>query len=989
MPWDERDASRTALNGNVFDLKQFLHDDRRRGLDLSQAPLMRGTLIQLGKEEFYFIWTFHHALLDGRSFPLVLNDVFSTYEARKAGRDTALAEHSSYRDFVIWHGQQNWSRAAEHWRRTMRGFRAPTSLVAAMHPEKKNSGGASHAEEECKLSPESSVKLAELLKHYDVTLNTVMQAAWALLLHKYTGEETVLFGAVKAGRYGTVPGAESMLGSLINAVPVRIEIQRDLPVEDWLKKLRHERLARRQFDQTPYAKIRDWSEIAGDTPLFESLLLVETHPLETLLSDETKGKKRTFKLLEQTACPVTVAAYGGAVIRLVVEYDTSLFEPEMIQRMLGHFTRLLEGIAEHINQPVKSLQLLSDEELRQIRLWHGRQDPGAPRACVHELFEARARRMPDSVAIESERAALTYGELNEQADRLAMHLRSMGVSNGCPVGIHLEQSAATTMALLAVLKAGGAYVPLDPQYPEERLLYMARKSSVRFLLTQSAMLEKPGRFIGGVTDARVVCIDGDWAVMSSGNSNIASGANQDDLAYIIFTSGSTGWPKGVEIPHKALVNHCLQTRDEYELRSGDKVLQFASLNFDVAAEEIFPTLVAGATIIAPSDTALSSPEAFQRFLQEKQISVLNLPVSYWHTWFSNQLKRGFKLPSTVRLVIVGSEKVSSEQYRLWREYSHAGARLCNAYGTTETTITATLYKPEQHISAPEAAALPIGRAILNTRVYILSPQLEPVPVGVPGEIVVGGVGLARGYRDAPELTAERFVADPFSEHPGSRMYRTGDLGRYRPDGNIEYCGRLDSQIKLRGYRIEPAEIEISLARNPRIREAAVMAETSTSGETQLVAYVVAAGVDALTVSDLRNSLTQQLPEYMVPSRIVFLDALPLQPNGKLDRNALPGKEQYSGPLNTTFVAAKNGVEEELAQIWTDVLGREQVGIKDDFFELGGHSLLATQVFARILQRYGVPLTLRTIFEKPTIEELATAIIAHLLAETEESQTRDK
>ena len=989
MPWNERDEREAALVDQALRLEKFLQDDRRCGLNLSRAPLMRGTLLRFDDEEFYFVWTFHHAVLDGRSFPMVLNDVFSTYQAKTVGREIALSQRPSYRDFVVWHGQQNWSRAAEHWLKTMRGFLAPTSLVAAIHPEKQGFTGALHREEECELSGELSGKLAALMKHHDVTLNTIMQAAWALLLHKYTGDETVLFGAVKAGRFGTIQGAESMLGSLINAVPVRIEVPQDLVVVDWLRKLREERLARRQFDQTPYARIREWSEIAGDTPLFESLLLVETHPLESLLSSDSRGKKRTFRLWEQTSCPITVAAYGGATLRLVVEYDTRLFESETIQRMLGHLTKLLEGIVENKDQPVKCLQLLTSEELCQIRSWHGHQDTGAQKSCVHELFEAQVRWTPDSAAIETESGVLTYRELNEQANKLARHLRSSGVSRESPLGIHLERSAFMIVALLAVLKAGGTYLPLDPEYPDERLLYMARKANLRFLLTRSAILEKRSSFIRKFTESQerqssaVLCMDNDWEVLSSQDGeNIESGAKQDDLAYIIFTSGSTGGPKGVEIPHKALVNHCLQMRNEYELRGGDRVLQFASLNFDVAAEEIFPTLVAGATIAIPSDAALCSPEAFQQFLEEKLISVINLPVSYWHSWFSDQLKRGFKLPSTVRLVIVGSEKVSTEQHRLWQEYAHDAADFCNAYGTTETTITTTIYRPRQRAWHQEAAMLPIGRAIPNTRVYLLSPQLEPVPIGVLGEIVIGGVCLARGYRDAPELTAQRFVADLFGADPGARMYKTGDLGRYRTDGNIEWIGRHDGQIKLRGYRIEPGEIETWLARNPNVREAAVIAENSSMGKTQLVAYVVSNGADTPTSSDLRHFLKQQFPEYMVPSRIVFLDALPLQTNGKLDRNALLGKEQRDADSRATFVAPKNAVEEEIARIWKEILGLEQVGITDDFFELGGDSLLATQVFSRILKVYGVPLTLRLLFETRTIEELAWVIVAQVLSDTE-------
>jgi len=986
MPWQERDEREARATGQALSLKRFLQDDRRSGLDLSKAPLMRGTLLRLDDEAFYFVWTFHHAVLDGRSFPMVLNDVFAKYEAEKTGGEIALPKRPPYRDFVAWHGQQNWSQAAEHWRRTMRGFSSPTSLVAAIHPEKRRIAGALHCEEEYELSVELTGKLTGLLNLCEVTLNTIVQAAWALLLHKYTGDDTVLFGAVKTGRYGTVRGAESMLGPLINTVPVRIEVQHDLLVVDWLRKLRAERLARREFDQTPYARIREFSEIAGEAPLFESLLLVETLPLDILLSAESRGKNRTFRLLEQSPCPITVAAYGGATIRFAVEYDASLFEPATVRRMLGHLAKVLEGMAENKDRPVKRLQLLTDQELREITSWHGRQEAVVQASWVHDLFEAQARCTPDSVAIEHESGTLTYHKLHEEANQLAMRLRSSGVRRESPVGIHLERSPLMIVAVLAVLKAGGTYVPLDPEYPAERLLYMARKLNLHCLLTHSAILQKRSHFICKLTEAQegrsavVLCVDQDLeGISSQDGKSLDTGGQQDDLAYVIFTSGSTGLPKGVEIPHGALTNLCIQMAKEYEIRGGDRVLQFASLNFDVAVEEIFPTLAAGATIVLPGDAALGSPDAFQRFLLEKAISVINLPVSYWHTWFSHQAQRGCKLPPTVRLVIVGSEKVSTEQYRFWQEYAHPGARFCNAYGTTETTVTTTIYRTELPAGHQGSATLPVGRPVSNTRVYILSPRLEPVPIGVLGEIVIGGVGLARGYHDAPELTAERFVADTLSVDPGARMYRTGDLARYRPDGNIECFGRQDNQIKLRGYRIEPGEIENWLSRHPKVREAAVTAEKSAIGDPQLVAYVVSIGAEASTGSDLRNFLKQQFPEYMLPSRIVFLDALPVQPNGKVDRNALLGKGNGAN-LKATIVAPRNAVEERITEIWREILGIEQVGVTDDFFELGGHSLLATRVFSRLLKVYGVKLSLRVLFERPTIEGLASEVMAHVLAE---------
>ncbi len=571
------------------------------------------------------------------------------------------------------------------------------------------------------------------------------------------------------------------------------------------------------------------------------------------------------------------------------------------------------------------------------------------------------------MAVVFEGEQLTYRELNRRANQLAHYLHSLGVGPEVLVGICVERSFEMIVGILGVLKAGGAYVPLDPTYPKERLAFMLEDSSVPVLLTQEKLVEKLPTH-----SARVICLDSDWeeiAFHSSNNSS--SGVKPENLAYVIYTSGSTGKPKGVLIEHRSLVNYTTAVSAEYGIEECDRVLQFASISFDASAEEIYTGLTSGATLVLRTDSLLDSVGVFLQKCSDFKITILALPTAYWHELSAILSQEQFVFPPSIRLVSIGGEKALSEKLKSWIERVGQQVRLVNVYGPTEATVGTTICE----LSAAEATLkeLPIGRPIANVETYILYRNGQPVPIGVAGELHIGGAGLARGYLNRPDLTAERFLCNPFSDSPSERLYKTGDLVRYLPDGNIEYLGRIDDQVKIRGFRIEPGEIEAVLSQHPGVRETAVIARDFVTGDKQLVAYVVPHQQPAPAISDLRRFLKDQLPDYMVPGAFVMLDALPLTPNGKVDRRALPAPDPIQFQLQNNFVASRTPIEEILAGIWAQVLGLQRVGIFDNFFELGGHSLKATQVISRVRQTFQVELPLRSLFASPTIAGLALSL----------------
>ncbi|MBE9125474.1 amino acid adenylation domain-containing protein [Coleofasciculus sp. LEGE 07092] len=654
-------------------------------------------------------------------------------------------------------------------------------------------------------------------------------------------------------------------------------------------------------------------------------------------------------------------------------YDATTYTDDSIDRIVEQFTIFVQSIVAAPSQDICDLQLLSDAERHKLLVeWNASQTEYPVDQCIHQLFEQQVDRTPDAIAVMFKDQKLTYRELNTKANQLAHNLQQLGVKPEVLVGICVERSLEMIVGLLGILKAGGAYVPLDPVYPMERLAYMVSDAQVQVLLTQEKLLPLLSQQI-----AHIICLDTSCGDSNESKENLPHSIQPDHLAYTIYTSGSTGKPKGVLISHRSLVNFTQAAISEYGISQSenptgtlcDRILQFASISFDAAVEEIYPCLTTGGTLVLRTDEMLSSLSTFLKACQDWKLTVLELPTAYWQQLVSELATTDIVLPESLRLVIIGGEQVLPESVRMWQQQVGDCPQLLNTYGPTEGTVVATAYKVKA--STPIKKEVPIGRALANVQTYILDRNLQPVPIGIPGELHIGGLGLARGYLNRPDLTQEKFIANPFSNDPNARLYKTGDRVRYLPDGNIEFIGRLDNQVKIRGFRIELGEIEAVLSQHPQVKEAVVIAREDQPGNKRLVAYFVSNSQQVIT-DELRSFLKTKLPEYMVPSAFVKLDKLPLTPNGKVDRRALPVPE-IEDTLSNNFVAPSTPSEEQLAAIWSSVLDIERVGIHDNFFELGGHSLLATQVISRIRQAFEVELQLRALFEAPTVDELAKRI----------------
>jgi amino acid adenylation domain-containing protein len=643
--------------------------------------------------------------------------------------------------------------------------------------------------------------------------------------------------------------------------------------------------------------------------------------------------------------------------------------------MLGHLQTLLEGMVTNQQQHLGDFSLLTESERQQLLVeWNDTDRKYSQNKCIHQLFEKQVEQTPNAVAVAFEGQQLTYSELNARANELAHYLQQLGVKPEVLVGICVERSLEMLVGLLGILKAGGAYLPLDPHYPKERLAYMLKDAQISVLLTQQPLLNQLPKH-----QAQIVCLDTDWTVIApNSQENPVNQTQAENLAYVIYTSGSTGTPKGVMIQHNSLVNYTEAVCLEYQLEPSDRILQFASLSFDVAAEEIFPCLIKGATLVLRTDQTLSSIADFWQTSGNLGLTVLNLPTAFWHQ-LTTELSANLPLPEAVRLVIIGGEKALAKHWQTWQQQVDRQVRLINCYGPTETTIGATMFDLSR-LGAIDLVdrQLPIGKPLPNIQVYVLDAYLQPVAVGIPGELYIGGVGVARGYLNRPELTAQKFIPNPFIEEQKKatassslardKLYQTGDLVCYRPDGNLEYLGRIDHQVQIRCFRIELGEIEAVLSSYPQIQQAVVIAPEDIRGNKSLVAYIVTPE-ESISTNQLRKFLKQKLPEYMVPNIFVTLDALPLTPNGKVDRKALPAPNSHP-QLEEAYVMPKTEAERIIAAVWQDLLQLKKVGINDNFFTIGGNSLLSISVHGKLNKIFGQELSIIELFKYPTIKELA-------------------
>ena len=959
-------------------LKQWLEIHSHQPFDLANESLIRATLLELSDTEHFLLICLHHVVSDGWSMGVFIQELTTLYNAYTKGLEPLLKELSiQYADFALWQREylqgEILQNQLNYWQKQLSAAPALLHLPSdrPRPPEQRFEGDRIR----CLLSPELSQGLSRLSREKGVTLFMTLLTAFNILLNRYTGETDILVGTPIANR--TRSELDGLIGFFVNTLVLRTDLAGNPSFSEALKQVRETATDAYDHQDLPFEMLVEALQPERNmsyTPLFQVMFGLDNEVLNAI---DLEGIKATHQPLEFKTAKFDLSLsiqIKEAGLTTSWEYNTDLFNQSTIERLSGHFINLLKGIIANPEQSIAQLPLLTESERCQLLVdWNQTQIDYKPELCLHQLFEQQVKLNPDAIAVRLENEFLTYQELNNRANQLGHYLQSLGVKADGLVGIFVERSLEMIIGILGILKAGGAYVPLDVNYPKDRITYLLEDSQLSILLTQSQFLGQLPQFQG-----TTICLDQDWSIIANQSTvNPIVEVDQHNLAYIIYTSGSTGKPKGVMIEHRSIVNYILTAIREYNFTSDDQILQFSSICFDASVEEIFCGLLSGATLVLRTEDMLRSGDDFWQCCQKWQLTGLSFPTAYWHQLVSELTPTALQIITNIKLIMVGGEAIQQSKVKQWHTITANNSslpKLFNRYGPTEGTIVTTLYE----FTSPSATNVPIGRSISNIQVYILDAFLQPVPVGVAGELHIGGAGLARGYLNRPELTQEKFIPDPFSNYSDSRLYKTGDLARYLPDGNIEYLGRIDNQVKIRGFRIELGEIETILSQHSAVKTAIVIAREDETEQKRLVAYIVpqTEGISTpqeqslLAVTELRQFLKAQLPEYMVPSAFVILESLPLTSNGKVDRRALPAPDFQS---EEQYVAPRNPIEEILASIWVKVLKVEQVGIHDNFFELGGHSLLATQLISRIRKAFKVEMPLRELFVAPTVAALAQVI----------------
>ena len=950
-------------------IQRLITEQSQQPFDLTKAPLLRVFLLKLEANRHVFV-TIHHLIGDAWSVQVLFHELSVFYDIVAGGKSSLPLELPiQYVDFVIWQRQymlgERLASYVSYWRRQL-GENLPHSELPfdRIRPIHQSFRGARQF---VAMQEDLTAGVKALSRLHSVTPFMTLLAAFKSLLFRYTGSEGIIVGSPISGR--SRPEVENLIGLFVNTLVLRTDLSGDPTFRELLGRQRDVCLDAYARQDLPFEKLveelrpeRDMSR----NPLFQVMFIFQNATVSMPNLPETHCRR--LDIDSGTAkfdLTVSIFEQNGKLVGNF-EYSTDLFDRETIGRMVRHYQILLESVIADPNQRISTLPILTDAERHQLLVeWNNTTAEYPQNICIHELFEDQAQRTPDSIAVKIADTEITYRQLNGRADQLAHYLRRLGVGPDSLVGICLERSLEMMVGLLGILKAGSAYVPLDPAYPKERLRFMVEDAQVSVVVTQEKFLES-GQRPGVDGQPLQVCLDRDWPVIQRQScENPKTDVASNNLAYVVYTSGSTGEPKGVQIEHRSVVN-CLHSIGQRIglVQTDDVLLAVTTVSFDIAGVELYLPLLAGATVVLASREEAADGTELRRRLKECSATVMQGTPSTWRLlveagWEGSQ---DFK-------ILCGGESLSKEL----AEALLTRGEVWNLYGPTETTIWSTIHKIESG-----EGSVPIGRPIANTQIYILDAHLRPVPIGVHGELYIGGDGLARGYLKRAERTEEKFIPNPFSNKPGSRLYRTGDRARYRADGNIEFLGRTDNQVKIRGHRIELGEVEATLSQHPAVKDSVLAVRDRDSTGDSLVAYVLHNPQLAASVSELRNFLKEKLPEYMIPSEFVFLETLSLTPNGKVDRKALPPLDGVMPNLRHEIVAPRNDIEELVAQVWREVLKLETIGVHDNFFELGGHSLLATRVVARVRNNFGIELPLRKLFELPTVAELAQYIRNFLL-----------
>ena len=1002
-------------------LQQKAHEH----FDLESDLMLRATLFQLNDLENVLLLVLNHIVSDSWSMGILRQQLTQLYNAFSTGKPNPLSPLPiQYADYVWWQRECIQSglldQQIDYWKKQLEGVNPVLNLpIDRPRPAIQKDFGATQS---VIISTNLSKALKQIAHKEGVTLFMVLIAAFQILLYRYSHQEDITVGSLVAGRNRIE--LENLIGLFINFVALRTDLGGNPNFKELLQRVRAVSLEAYANSDLPFDKLLEYlnfSRSLSYKPLFQVMFILENTPNYQLEMEGMTGVSQKIDNLQSGMDLTLQLQEYDDDIRGTLTYSTDLFDRETIARMLNHFQILLEAIAANTEQPIANLPILtrSEQELFlfpyqnriSLEIHDSHHDPISNPICdqeilVHQLFENQARLTPSAIAVQYIDRTLTYQQLNAKANQLAHYLRSIGVGADQFVGITVERNLEMIVGIMGILKAGAAYVPLD------RLAYMIDDAKISILLTQSQYISQLPISQTDNSQVQIICLDTNWIDISTFSEENPSFINTlENTAYPIYTSGSTGQPKGVIIGHQALSSFTKSAIAEYKITSSDRVLQFASINFDAAIEEIYCSLCTGATLVLRTDVMIADSRKFLQTCGDWQITVLDLPTAYWHqlvadleTVNSTNPQTKLSLPDSIRLVIIGGEKVLPEAVRDWQKYvisSHKEGQLqlVNTYGPTEATVVAAVYWISENASF--SGEVPIGRPLRHIETYVLDSRLQLVPIGVAGELHIGGDSLANGYLHRPELTDAKFIPNPFSniseanspKRPHRRLYKTGDLVRYLPDGNLEFIGRIDDQVKIRGFRIELGEIESILTQHPHIREAAIIVREETANNKRLVAFLVTStGLKSEQVQELetikssvRQFLQERLPNYMLPSAFVFLDSLPITPNGKIDRRILSNLDIANIQSESNFVPPRNYTENVLAKIWAEVLGLERVGIHDNFFELGGHSLLSVRLIFEMEKALNYHFPLKSLFQIGTIAEIAKFIQEQ---DSEESSVED-
>ena len=977
-------ADKLAFTLPIIDLQELAEDQKTteaqrlttneylRPFALNESSLLRVTLMQLGAESHQLLIIMHHIISDAWSVGNFLQELSVIYSALTAGLPSPLPKLSiQYADYAYWQRQwlENQPAQLDYWKQQL----ADIPAVIELPTDRSRTAIQTFRGDLQKFQFDSQLthKLKNLSQKSGSSLFMTLLTAFVILLSRYSGQEDIVVGSPISNRNRVA--LEPLIGFFVNTLVLRTRLQENPTFEELLQQVRQMALDAYTHQDVPFDQLVETLQPQrhlSHSPLFQVMFVLQNSPSSKLelrdlqvtqieLQRATAGANFDLTLSMQEKDSELGTELIGAF-----EYNANLFNADTIARMVESFHTLIEAVVANPQERIRTLPLLTASQEHQLLVEWNNTVTDYPQKSIHQLFEEQVEKTPDAVALVFEDQQLTYQQLNSQANKLAHYLQFLGVEPEILVGVYLERSLEMIVGYLGILKAGGAYVPLDPNYPPERLNYMVADSQMSIILTHSSLLPHLSLTLEQ-SQTKIICWDKDFEIEIASQScdNPINNFTPENLAYVIYTSGSTGRPKGVLIQHSGLLNLVFWHLNNFQVKSSDRTTQLAGTAFDAAVWELWPYLVVGASIYLIKSEFLLSPEILQEKLTSHHITISFIPTPLAEqlcllSWSEN---------TTLRTMLTGGDRLNSYPS------NKLPFKFFNNYGPTENTVVTT---SGQILSAESDGKFPpIGRPIANTQVYILDRYLQLLPIGVYGEIYIGGLSLARGYLNRPDLTSERFIANPFVAN--ERLYKTGDLGRYLPDGNIDFLGRIDHQVKIRGFRIELGEIETVLSQHPQVQQVVVIVREDHPGNKYLTAYIVST-TETLTSSELRQFLKEHLPEYMIPAAFVILKALPLTPNGKVDRRILPKPEITNAELETTFVAPRTALEAKLAEIWCTVLHREQVGIYDNFFELGGHSLLITSVISRIQEHFSIVLPLRSLFTAPTIAELSQLIIAHIL-----------